>query len=304
MLCLSVCCGVSMSSTPYASPLRQRLTPLYISSILIHTNTHTYMHAYIHTYINTCTTQSRDACLKEGEKDVREQYTFQPVLSAKVMREREVSRSSDSAMYAHTQRHPRSLSPQSHGQRGSVDRSRDYLTKASGARSGQNGSTSGSSNYRYSSGSARIDETILHREEAYKQRERVRKQAESLELSACTFQPKISKNADRIVNKKTNRDSKTSTSRNIDVRSQGGWGLDSSVESLNPFEDEIMREQDVSDKQHSHKPPAHAKEPKVSSAEGMHASNRLYQDHQIRQEQQKVLRARVGVERSNLYVYT
>ena len=133
----------------------------------------------------------------------------------------------------------------------------------------------------------------------------MRQQAEVLELSACTFQPKISKNANRIVKNKHN---KQNMNRIRDQRSNnqggGGWGVDSSVESLNPFEEEIIRSSENNLQQVSHHGNVHSHaQPKVTAAEGMHASNRLYNDHQIRKDQQRDLRQRVGEERSNQYTF-
>ena len=128
--------------------------------------------------------KSRDACLKEGEKDVREKFTFKPTLSAKVRRESEVA-SSSSHSHSHTSRgavsntfsaqhrdrDSRSRSPGQQQDRANVRdreyltkgnsanvRDREYLTKGNSANKPTRASVDSS---RHSSGSQRIDQTIL-----------------------------------------------------------------------------------------------------------------------------------------------
>ena len=108
--------------------------------------------------------KSRDDCLREGEKNQKEQYTFKPVLSTKVRKQVQIE--------------PRAL----------IRKGANAHAKSSAANVDQI--------------NRRMDETVKKHERGMQNRDKLKKHVEDRERASCSFQPQISKNAHKIIQKR------------------------------------------------------------------------------------------------------
>jgi len=108
--------------------------------------------------------KSRDDCLREGEKNLQEQYTFKPKLSTKVRKQVQIEPYAVSKQGADTRSQPNASGL-------------DQINQ-------------------------RMEETVKKHERGLQNRDKLKKHVEDRELANCSFKPQISKNAHKIVQKR------------------------------------------------------------------------------------------------------